>query len=352
MAGTIKIKNIYYMLSYAYQNLRQTGFDHLASEDFDTIHDLFAAILAQGVADQVRRGLYRDYTLREEALSGLRGQIQLAPSIQQQTLSQGKLICAYDVFTEDVLHNQILKSTMEMLLRHGDVRRENKKALRKLLLYFGNVREIDPGAILWKTLQYHRHNASYRTLVELCALAVKGFLLTTEKGSHRLATWLQDEAMHRLYEKFVLSYYQRHHPSLSPRGATVEWDLRNFQEAARLPIMKTDITLSRGEKRLIIDTKYYNHTMQASFYAKKATFISGHLYQMYAYVKNSDREGTGNIAGVVLYAKTDEAVTPNEDFNLGGNIISLKTLDLNREWNAITEQLDRLCEGLYNKVLS
>ncbi len=352
MAGNIRIKNIYYMLSYAYQTLRHTGFDRVVSEDFDTIHDLFAAILARGVADQVRRGLCRDYTLREEPLSGLRGQIRLVPSIQQQTIPRGKLVCAYDVFTEDILHNQVLKSTMKMFLRHGDIRPENKKALRKLLLYFDDVREIDPGAISWNMLQYHRHNASYRTLIELCALAVKGLLLTTEKGSHRLATWLQDEAVHRLYEKFVLSYYQRHHPALAPRGAYVEWDLWNSPDLTHLPSMKTDVTLSKGKKRLIMDMKYYNRTMQASPYTDRRTFISNHLYQMYAYVKNSDPEHTGNVAGVVLYAKTDEAVTPNEDFNLGGNTVSLKTLDLNLEWNAIAEQLDGFCDGLYEEELS
>ena len=31
------------------------------------------------------------------------------------------------------------------------------------------------------------------------------------------------------------------------------------------------------------------------------------------------------------------------DFNIGGNKISLKTLDLNRDWKAITEQLESLC---------
>jgi hypothetical protein len=62
--------------------------------------------------------------------------------------------------------------------------------------------------------------------------------------------------------------------------------------------------------------------------------------------KNSDKGATGNVAGVLLYVKTDEAISPNNDFNIGGNRISLKTLDLNREWSVITEQLDKLCAWL------
>jgi 5-methylcytosine-specific restriction enzyme subunit McrC len=82
-----------------------------------------------------------------------------------------------------------------------------------------------------------------------------------------------------------------------------------------------------------------------SLYDSRA-FISGNLYQIYTYVKNSDSDASGNVAGVLLYAMTDEAVTPNEDMIIGGNRISLKTLDLSREWVSITVQLDGLCDWL------
>lgn len=58
------------------------------------------------------------------------------------------------------------------------------------------------------------------------------------------------------------------------------------------------------------------------------------------------------MAGVLLYAKTEEDVTPNDDFNIGGNRISLKTLDLNRDWSAIAEQLENLCGWLTESTLA
>ena len=139
MTDNHKIKNIYYMLSYAYQALRETGFDDIASEDFENIHDLFAAILTHGVGAQVKRGLHRDYIYEEEALSVLRGQLKIPESIKRKTRTQGKLICSYDEFTEDSLHNRVLKSVMLLLIFRGDLKSENKKFLRKLLIYFANV---------------------------------------------------------------------------------------------------------------------------------------------------------------------------------------------------------------------
>ena len=334
------------MLSYAFQTLRETGYSKVASEDFDNIHDLFAAILVRGVGMQVKRGLHRDYLQYEEALAGVRGQIRVSETIKQQTQQQGKLVCSYDEFTPDSLHNQALKSVMLLLLRHGNVKPANKKALRKLLLYFSDATEIAPAAIRWDALKYHRNNASYRTLLGICRLAVKGLLMTTEAGTHKLAAWLQDEEMYRLYENFVMSYYVRHHSELRPKAAFIDWDIVDDERSPYLPDMKPDIILQNGEKRLIIDTKYYGKTMQHNSLYDRRTFISGHLYQIYAYVKNSDKDSTGNVAGVLLYAKTDEIMTPDEDMVIGGNRISLKTLDLNRDWNEITNQLEKLCEWL------
>ena len=69
----IFIQNIYYMLSYAYQVLQQQDYQCIASEKFEHIDDLFAAILAKGVSRQLKQGLYREYVSRIEVRSVLRG---------------------------------------------------------------------------------------------------------------------------------------------------------------------------------------------------------------------------------------------------------------------------------------
>lgn len=47
---SILIKNIYYMLSYAFQTLNQENYEDVAVESFDEMYDLLAAILARGIA--------------------------------------------------------------------------------------------------------------------------------------------------------------------------------------------------------------------------------------------------------------------------------------------------------------
>ncbi len=57
---SIAVKNIYYMLSYAFQTLETSKYQDLNAEEFDNIHNLFAAILAKGMGRQLKQGLYRE----------------------------------------------------------------------------------------------------------------------------------------------------------------------------------------------------------------------------------------------------------------------------------------------------
>jgi len=43
---------------------------------------------------------------------------------------------------------------------------------------------------------------------------------------------------------------------------------------------------------------------------------------------------------MLLYAKTDEVVLPNNEYKMGGNAISVKTLDLDCDFHEIKAQLD------------
>lgn len=342
MADNIKIKNIYYMLAYAYQSLNEAGFRDVASEDFEHIHDLFASILAKGISNQVKHGLHRDYQEETDSLGCLRGKIDMTQSVKQQTMTANKMVCRYDVFSEDTLVNRILKSTINLLIRHGDVKIENRKALRKLLAYFSFIKAIEPMSINWSAVRYHRNNATYKLLVNICWLVIAGLLQTTEQGNYRLASFLDDQQMYRLYEKFVLSYYQTEFPQYAASAAYIDWNTED--DKLFLPAMKSDITLSYENKVLIIDTKYYGHTLQHNAIFDSTSIISANLYQIFAYVKNKDKDSTGNVSGVLLYAKSDEEITPHQQYQIGGNHFAVETLNLGLDWEEIKWQLNSLPE--------
>ena len=334
----IPVRNIYYMLAYAFQVLNENGYKDIATEQFDNVGELCAAILAKGISVQLKRGLGKEYVSQTEPLSSLRGKIDIAESIKAQSMLRKQLVCTYDDFTVNSYMNRILKSTMELLIR-SDISKVRKKDLRKLLVFFGDVDSIDVYDINWR-LQYNRNNQSYRMLISICYLVVKGLLQTNTAGITKLMDFLDEQRMCRLYEKFILEYYRREHPEVKASASQIPWQLDD-DFGAMLPVMQSDIMLSKGSATLIIDAKYYGHTTQSQYGVN--TLHSGNLYQIFTYVKNKDAEygdQPHTVSGMLLYAQTDEVVQPNHVYHMSGNKITVRTLDLNLPFSDIAKQLD------------
>ncbi len=116
------------MLSYAFQVLNEQGYKNIATEQFENTAELMAAILAKGIAIQIKRGLGKEYIPQTEPLSALRGKIDIAESIKKQTMLNKKMICTYDDFSVNGTMNRIIKSTVELLIRF-DISKARKKSL-------------------------------------------------------------------------------------------------------------------------------------------------------------------------------------------------------------------------------
>lgn len=339
----ILIRNIYYMLAYAFQELRQNNYAEIEGEAFDNIYDLFAEILGKGISYQLKQGLYRKYVSYNESLQTVRGKIDMSETIRNRMRNNLQINCDYDILTEDNIYNQILVVTSHVLLKHSDVKKETKMRLKKLLLFFQNVSVIDVHTIRWDSLRFDRNNRSYRLLLYICYFIVKEWLLTTENGNFKMQAF-SDEHMCRLFEKFVLAYYKKHHPEFKPYAARIDWNIVEEQsDTSALPIMQTDILLTIGERTLIIDTKYYSKILQQQY--GKETLRSQHLYQIRTYVNEYDREHNNNVDGMLLYAKTkdsdfEDATISHRD----GYSLFIRTLDLNTDFEGIKKRLESFVE--------
>ena len=334
----IKIQNIYHMLAYAFQVLNDDSYADIASEEFEHAGNLLAAILSKGLANQLKRGLGREYLSVSETLSSPRGKIEIASSIQTKSILRRQLVCEYDEFSIDNYTNQIIKAAALLLIRSDSIDRKQKKSLKKLMLYLSDVDEINANDIKWSNIRYHRNNATYKMLMNICYLIIEALLPSEQEGQRRMMQF-KDDHMSRLYEKFVLEYYRKHYPAYKVSSSYIDWDIDDGI-VDMLPNMKSDIMIEYNERILIIDTKYYSLTLQNNPLFDSRTIHSGNLYQIFAYVKNKDREHSGNVSGLLLYAKTDEVITPNNSYQMDGNRISVKTLNLDKNFGDIQVQLE------------
>ena len=344
----IRIQNIYYMLAYAFQVLNEQGYRKIATEEFENTAELCAAILVKGINKQVKRGLGKEYVERSEALSSLRGKIDVSESFKTQTFLKKQMVCGYDDFSVDSQMNRIIKSTVLLLLK-SDISKARKKELRKLMVYFDAVNTVDLYSVDWH-MQYNRNNQTYQMLITICYLVFKGLLQTQSDGTTKLMDFLDEQRMHRLYEKFILEYYRKEHPELTANASQIPWQLDDGIDDM-LPVMQTDIMLTKGDKTLIIDAKYYAHTTQRQ--CDKNTLHSGNLYQIFTYVKNKEVELAEQphvVSGMLLYARTDEEVYPEKEYQMSGNHIGVRTLNLDGDFESIKKQLDEIADAYFGEA--
>lgn len=341
----IRVQNIYYMLAYAFQILHEQGYKDVAVEDFQNAAELLAAILCRGVTVQIKRGLGKQYITKEEPLSSPRGKIEVSESIKTQAIRKKQLVCAYDEFSVDAYTNRIIKTTMEVLLK-ANISKGRKKEIRKLLIFFDEVTTLDKHNINWN-LQYDRNNQTYRMLIAICQLVMKGLLQTNADGTTRIMDYLDEQTMPKLYEKFILGYYQREHPKLKAYSPQIDWQLDDGFKTM-LPTMQSDIVIRnmKAKKTLIIDAKYYTHNTQMKAPYMTQTIHSGNLYQIFTYVKNWAAGPDEMVSGMLLYARTDDAIQPGNQYQMSGNQISVRTLDLHCDFAVIAAQLDAIAEQI------
>lgn len=338
----ILINNIYHMLSYAFQTLKQENYKDVSIEPFDEMYDLFAAILSKGISFQLKHGLYKEYINYQEDLAVISGKINISETLKKYSAHKKVLSCNFDKFSENNLYNQILKTTVMLLLRNKKVKAEYKDNLKKMMLFFSDVDLLNPKGIRWSAIQFQRNNQTYRMLIGICQLIIEGMLITTNAGDYKLASFIDEQRMCRLYEKFILEYYRKHFPELTVTASQIPWCV---EDSTMLPTMQSDIHLQKDNTVLIIDAKYYSHTTQFRF--DKHTIPPHNLYQIFTYVKNRDyqfKDLEHTVSGMLLYAKTEDEIQPDNVYQMHGNQITVKTLDLNLSFVDIKKQLDEIVE--------
>lgn len=328
------------MLAYAFRVLSEKGYVNISTEQFENTANLLSAILDKGVTQLIKRGVRNDYIPTIESTGSPVGKINIAESIKSQYAVTHRLVCEHEEFVSDILLNQIIKAAIKVAISSGDVDSAIKKNLRRNLFHFHSITDINPKSIKWSQIRYDRNNASYKMLVNICYLLITGLLQSEEEGSMRLANIIDDQKMHRLYERFILEYYKRHYPMFNVSAAKILWNTQD-EGVAFLPTMKSDVTIKYQDLTLVVDAKYYSKTMQTGQFGN-ATMNSGNIYQIFTYVKNMDVENSGKVSGVLLYAKTDEAVVPDQEVTLAGNKFIMTTLDLNQPFENIARQMDEV----------
>ncbi len=315
------------MLTYAFKILRQQSFDSLLSENFADVYDMFAEIILKALSRQIKHGLYKEHIITKQSNSILNNSIN-------------------DNFTENNIYNQIIKTTVTALLQQDNVLQIRKNGLKKILINFKDISTIQPSAINWRRLHFCRRDLNYDLMLNISYFVLDSLQLEYTDGSFQVTSFFDEKNMEKLFEKFVREYFRTNF-RFNANSKSIRWNLGDNNESRFSPKMQSDIILKKDDKTLIIDTRFYS-TVLKKYYYDLSSIRSADMYQIFTYIKNFEDLKPGKLSGMLLYAKVDDSVYPDDKFEFCGNYFYVRTIDLNKDFVYIKQQLNSIANLLIN----
>ena len=330
----IPIENIYYLLCYAWNKLEEKGRVNVHARDYTSLPDLFAKILINATRILLKRGVDKNYQAFTEQVAGIKGKLEYSATAKQNLFSSLQAICTYDEFSLDILPNQLLVSTLRKLLKVEGLDATLRKELHQLSGMLEGIAVINIEKKLFRQVRLNRNNRFYGFILQVCELVHDNLLVTEEAGRYQFADFTRDEKkMNQLFEDFIRNFYrleQRVYPLVGREH--FPWKLLASDAAshAYLPQMRTDISLSSDQHKIIIEAKYYRETMVTQYEREKIR--SGHLYQLFSYLVNQEGEDeqSRNTMGILLYPTTGDEY--DLDYRYQEHKIRVRSVNSHQNW--------------------
>ncbi len=333
----IPIQNIYYLLCYAWNKLEEKEKVNVDAESFQEFYDLFAKVLVNGCSYLLKRGFDRNYLDYSDFYPGIKGKVIFDESLKKNLFIKGKSFCEFDEFSHNILHNQIIKSTIRNLLTNFTVHSDLKSELHGIYSKFHGIDEIKLSNQHFIKVRLHRNNYFYDLLIKVCRIIYENMIVNENIGKYTFLDYFRDPAnMSRLFEDFVFNFYSKHFPVFKVKRDIILWKLKaeGSSDTSLLPKMKTDISVYQVERILIIDTKFYTQTLSYNY--DKQSIHSANLYQLFAYLENFESDGR-KVDGMLLYPVVDREI--NEDYSYKDHKVMIRTIDLDENWRSIDKRL-------------
>ncbi|UVK37552.1 5-methylcytosine-specific restriction endonuclease system specificity protein McrC [Mesorhizobium sp. AR10] len=344
------MRNIWTLFLYASNLARFHGQYAAEVEEAPDFPSLIARILCYAVDRRMRRNLSRGYQSRKEALTRVRGRIDVLATFSQDLLGKGMVACRFEEFTYDTPRNRLVRAALDALsprINDGQLRHNCSRLAGDLGRQ--GVGGIKPSRAALSADRLGRHDADDLLMVTLAKLVFDLVLPTEDAGGNAMSRVDKDEVLVRkLFEKAVGNFYKielRHWGWTVQQGKALPWqiDFLTCQAEELFPGMVSDIILENRETahRVVIDTKFTSVLAQSQY--RDAVFKSGYIYQLYTYLRSQERADDPlslTAEGMFLHPVVDGSL--DESVRIQGHRIRFVTVDLAQPTSAVFDRLMEL----------
>ena len=343
---TILYRNIYYILMYAVDELKDARLRDIDIERFEALNNFYASILNTSMLYVLNSGMLQEYKNTSEITDKPKGKIDVPKSILTGGYQRGLLSCSY--FKLDINNdgNKVIKLALKILLKYkSDIEKDNVSKLMSIMTYLNKVSDVLPKEVDFGNIELDGLSVEYKTAFYISKLIIEEFI-TREDGSDRRLIEMEDkDRMNKVFETFVRRYFEVHYRSRNIKVGAKQLGVKNTRNT-RYNKSITDITIENKEngRILIVDTKWYKSIFNSRDKVDPANQaqITVYAYQYRAWYGNENT----SITSVLLYAK------PNVEINIediekeleieDGVTLNIMVIDLEQEFETITKKLDSI----------
>lgn len=348
----IPVKNLFYMLCYAWNVLSIKDTINVDSEQFTDSYNLLGRIFSYGAGKLIRQGFLRSYEIKEDELSVLKGKVLISETINRSSFVKKRIHCEFDEFTANNLFNQIIKYTLAHLLKNPCIDSNTKNNIKKQIIYFVNIEETSPNSVNLQKLKFNRNNFIYKLLISIASMLYNNTMVNKENGKIAFKDFYREEQMQKVYELFLLNFYALHldKNTYHVHAPKINWSIDedavdlwkdNFDVETKITDRRTDIVVENKKEKIqfIIDAKYYREALVSSYQDETTkTYRVGHINQVRGYILDSTFKGKKY--GALIYPTVyDNKLEKGTLLPIQDAYIVMKTLNLNQDWQKIEADL-------------
>ena len=278
--GDVQTKRVFLKMLRSMKDFPSKVFsDANLKSDNMNLYEIFINMYIQEARQLVKHGIKSNYMQQEENYNFYKGKLLVNQHVRTNLVHKERFYIAYDEFNQNRVENRLVKATLEKLHKLT-LSAKNSKEIRQLLTAFENIESSTNYEKDFSQVVINRMTKDYEILVKWSKVFLMDKSFTTFNGSTISRSLLFP--MESVYESYVTQQMKKIFCSYGWEVSSQDKGHHLFVEPKRQFALRPDIVIKRGDRTIIMDTKWKRLVDNER---KNYGIAQGDMYQMYAYSK-------------------------------------------------------------------
>lgn len=220
------------------------------------IYELFITMFVKELDRLIHKGLKSEYILQEENQPFLKGKLKLSEHLKRNYIHKERFFVEYDDYLQDRVENRLIKSTINLLLKHSNDY-DNKKALRQQLFIFDSVTLSTNFEIDFKKVNLHRGMEHYEKSMRFAEVFLLNNSFSSIRGNDSVFSMLFP--MEKVFEEYMEYVLENSKQELGIKKINVNGYIGDYlleNDKCKMINQQPDYLLEMSDMLIVCDAKW------------------------------------------------------------------------------------------------